>query len=166
MWFIVCLLYVQIFSLIIICSCKDVIFILTKRIEDFIGKTNNLMLLWWSWRCCWFWYSSRLTYVPLSSSIYDWIWSSQSPRCWWGVRWGRMLEGMVFGGTTIVIGGRPGVEPQIVHNEKMVKMWVEIVLRKRQTFGMWHTIQVQFVIWWSHKFRTTPEHHHPQSSQW
>jgi len=25
----------------------NVIFILTKRIEDFIGKTNNPMLLWW-----------------------------------------------------------------------------------------------------------------------
>ena len=40
------------------------------------------------------------------------------------------------GGTTVVIGGRMRMELVIVHSEKMVKMWVEIVLRKMQTFGM------------------------------
>ena len=34
MWLNVCLLYGHIFSLIIIHSCKDVIFILTKRIDQ------------------------------------------------------------------------------------------------------------------------------------
>jgi len=48
-----------------------------------------------------------------------------------------MLEGVVLGGTTIVIGGRTRVKlVVIVHNEKIVKMWVEIVLRKMQTFEM------------------------------
>ena len=32
----------------------------------------------------------------------------------------------MFGGTTIVIGGSTRVELVIVHNEKMVKMWVKL----------------------------------------
>jgi len=52
------------------------------------------------------------------------------------VRCGLMLKGVVSGGTTIVIGGRTRMELVIIHNEKMVKMWVEIVLRKMQIFGM------------------------------
>ena len=36
-------------------------------------------------------------------------------------------------GTTVVIGGRTRMELMIVH---MVKMWVEIVLSKMQTFEM------------------------------